>query len=244
MFWLTKTSVLNMLGEDYIVWRQFGLTHLCWLTLLAALIILVIKFYPQLTPEKKRRVQVVLVCLMVADELFKDIPALITGQFEWEFLPFHLCSVNLFISVLHAIKPGRKTSVLLTCCGLPAALAAMLFPNWTSLPVWNYMHLHSSTVHIMLILMPVIILADGFRPCIKDVPLIAGYIIALACLDKALNTVLGTNFMFLTHNENNPMLVLIESLTGKFYNPAFVLIIIVCCSLFAILFGKLPNGNK
>lgn len=40
-------------------------------------------------------------------------------------------------------------------------LAALLFPNWATLPFPNLMHLHSFTVHALLVAYPVMLLLAG-----------------------------------------------------------------------------------
>lgn len=230
MFWLTSTTVRETLGADYQAWRFFGPVHLFWLALCAGLTCLVWTRYPKLDKQTKKNLLLALTVLMVADELFKDIPSLVTGQFEWGCLPFHLCSVNLFVAVLHTLRESRATKAILTCVCVPAALCALVMPTWTCLPMWNFMHLHSETIHIMLFLYPMMILADGYRPGRDMIPVLMGYLVGLACVDKGINALLGTNFLFLTHNENNPALILLENLTGRFYNAAIVLLLILLCS--------------
>ena len=92
----------------------------------------------------------------------------------------------------------------------------------------------------MLLLYPVLLLADGYRPSFKDFKIIVAYIISLAIIDKIINYFLGTNFLFLTHNENNPALVLLENLTGPFYNLGIVIFIL----LMAVVMIYLLNINK
>lgn len=230
MFWSTRTTVESLYGSDFQAWSLFGPLHLFWLGLTILLTWLIFRYYPKFNTNTKKRILIGMTLLMIGDELFKDIPNLLTGQWEWECLPFHLCSVNIFIAILHTWKEKPYMKAILTCICIPAAACALVMPNWVSLPFWNFMHLHSQTVHILLFLYPMTILADGYRPKKNDIPILAGYLIILALLDKGLNAFLGTNFLFLTHNENNPALIFLQDLTGPFYNAAIVGSLFLICT--------------
>ena len=50
-------------------------------------------------------------------------------------------------------------------------LAALLFPSWATLPFPNLMHLHSFTVHTLLVAYPVMLLLAGeLRPSARYIP--------------------------------------------------------------------------
>lgn len=244
MFWYTSDTVKRLMGETYHAWELFGPVHLFWLFLATLGTAAVWLLYPKLDKQIKRRITLVMMILMIADELFKDIPALITGQFVWELLPFHLCSVNIFVTIIHTIRENRVTKAILTCVCIPAAFCALFMPTWTALPIWNYSHIHSETIHIMLFLFPMLLLADGYRPEKRDAKVLAAYICGLAIVDKGINAVLGTNFLFLTHNENNPALMFLQNLTGPFYNLGIVLFLIVFCSGMIFLWNMIPVKKK
>lgn len=240
MFWLTSDTVKQLYGDTYKAWNLFGPIHLFWLTISVILVFISLKYFPKLNKERKRKILILLTILMIIDELFKDIPSLLTNQFVFENLPFHLCSVNIFICLFNTIKENKYTKLILTTLCIPAALCALIMPTWTRLPLFNFMHIHSETVHIMLLIYPVLILADGYKPDFKDFKVIIAYIISLAILDKTINHFLGTNFLFLTHNENNPALMLLESITGPFYNLGIIIFLILMSAVMIYLF----NVNK
>ena len=169
-FWYTIDTMQALHGYDYHAFELFGPVHLFWLGLCAALCVGGSLLFRRLGPAGRRRVLAVLTVLLLADELLKDVSSLATGQFVWAFLPFHLCSINLFICVWYALRPNDLAAEVLYALCLPGAAAALLFPSWQAVPLWNVMHLHSSTVHTMLVLFPVLLLAGGFRPDVRRLP--------------------------------------------------------------------------
>src|SRR5699024_4126809 len=184
--------------------------------------------FRRLGDRGRRRVLAVLTLLLLADELLKDVSALATGQFVWQFLPFHLCSINLFICLWYTLRPNPIAAEVLYPLCLPGALAALLFPSWQALPLWNVMHLHSSTVHIMLVLYPVLLLGGGFHPDVRRLPKVCA-VFGLDLLAAALvNHLCDTNFMFLRGSYGNAALGLIEQVFGT--GPGYLagLALIVC----------------
>ena len=223
MFWMTRETVLGLFGEDYMAFKLFGPVHLFWLLLTAVLTFLIFRYFPGLNKNTRKKLYITVTVLLIIDELFKDFGSLLTGQFIFECLPFHLCSVNIFVCILNTIKEDDRYKAILSCVCIPAAFCALFMPNWTALPLLNFMHLHSETVHILLFIYPMMILSEGYRPGLNDMKTIFIYIVSLASLDKVLNHFLGTNFLFLTHNENNPALIILENVFGRFYNLGIVL---------------------
>ena len=156
-FWYTVDTMQALHGYDYHAFELFGPVHLFWLGLCAFLCAGGSVLFRRLGPAGRQRVLRVLTLLLLADELLKDVSSLATGQFVWAFLPFHLCSINLFVCVWYALRPHPLAAEVLYALCLPGAAAALLFPSWQALPLWNVMHLHSSTVHTMLVLFPVLL---------------------------------------------------------------------------------------
>lgn len=139
--------------------------------------------------------------------MFKLTPMLVLDRFRLEYLPFELCSINLFIIGWHAWKPNRLTDNFLYTVCISGAAAALLFPSWTKLPGLNFMCIHSFTVHILLILYPIVLTAAGeIKPALKEVPKCLALLAGLAALALVLNLLWDTNFMFLMSvGKNNPL---------------------------------------
>ena len=99
--------------------------------------------------------------LLIADELFKVIMLIIGGNYLPSYLPLHLCSINIILIAIHAFKPSKMLDNFLYFIGIPGAALALLFPSWAALPLGNFMHIHSFTVHILLITYPIMCLSGG-----------------------------------------------------------------------------------
>jgi len=93
-------------------------------------------------------------------------------------------------------------------------------PNWIDLPFLNLMSLHSFTVHILLLLYPLLLLFDGFKPELKLMFKSLLFIISICPFIYGINILLGTNFMYLMEAPIGTPLVLFENFLG---NPGFLI---------------------
>lgn len=212
-----QTSSTIEKGQGFSPWSPL---HLAWLVFALCLFYVGGRRFRQLSQIKQRRYLRILAMLLLLDEAFKHICALLGGNWEPAFLPLHLCSINIFLCALYAWKPNKLTGELLYCECLPGAIAALLFPTWTKLPFLNFMHLHSFTVHILLALFPVLLLCGGMRPNFRRLPKCAGVLLLYCIPIFFLNKILDTNFVFLNGAGKGNPLSLLESLLG---NPGYLL---------------------
>lgn len=195
---------------------HFGSIHLIWLCVTVVAIVLNCLLYRRLSDNGRRVWRYVIAALLVADEIFKDVMLIIGDRFRPDYLPLHLCSINIILIAVHAIKPSKILSGYLYTVGIPGAAAALLFPSWTSLPVGNFMHLHSFTVHILLVLYPIVLTVSGeLRPSVKQLHKYLLLLVSMAIPIYGINLLLNTNFMFLMSADPGNPLYLFEQLWGS-----------------------------
>lgn len=185
----------------------FGATHLTWLAVAAVVITANCLWYRKLGTVGRDRWNKTMAILLVANELIKNVFLFIGGRFLPDYLPLHLCSINIFLIALHAWRPSEMLSNFLYTVCIPGAMAALLFPSWTELPVLNFMHLHSSTVHIQLVMYPLVLAVNGvLKPSAKGIPKCLLLLVILAAVALISNLIFDTNFMFLMNAEpGNPL---------------------------------------
>lgn len=201
-FWHTSDTIPKGLGYSH-----FSSLHLAWLGAFLLVTVLCCLLYRRLSTKGRGIWRKTVALLLIADELFKLIPMLICGTFHIKYLPFQLCSINIFIIAYHAWKPGKLLDNFLYIVCIPGALAALLFPTWTGLPALNYMCIHSFTVHILLVLYPVVLVAGGeIKPDIRKLPTVLLLLGGFALIALVMNLVFDVNFMFLMRaGKGNPL---------------------------------------
>lgn len=181
--------------------------HLVTLALYIGFAALSCKLYKAADEKKRAQLRGLFAVLLLADEAFKQIGLQIGGNFNWDYLPLHLCSINIFLIALYAWKPSRLLDNFLYFICIPAATAALLFPTWTSLPAANFMFWHSTSVHILLAAYPIMLFSGGdIRPSVRYMGKCFLLLLAMAVPIYCVNLLLDTNFMFLMYApDGNPL---------------------------------------
>ena len=192
-FWDTPETVADGVGFSH-----FDVTHLGWLAVFAIIAVLGSVGYGKLSCAGRRGLRKGVAAAMLIMEALKLVFLLVSERFMWDYLPLHLCGINIFLIAVHAWKPSKLLDNFLYLVCIPGALAALLFPNWTALPLGNAFHIHSFIVHILLVLYPLMLALNGQLSLdIKEVPKTLGILAAMAIPIYGLNLLLNTNFMFL-----------------------------------------------
>lgn len=194
----------------------FGGLHLIWLIFSAFVITVNCFLYRKLGELGRKRWKKIVAGLILLDELYKMLMLTIGGRYNLTYLPLHLCSINIFIIAFHAWKPKRIIGVFLYTVCIPGAIAALLFPSWASLPLGNFMHWHSFTVHLLLAMYPIVLAINGeIEIRLKNIPGCLLLLVAMAIPIYFINLLLDTNFMFLMYVEEGNPLLLFEQLWGN-----------------------------
>ena len=216
----------------------FGPEHLLWLFvgLAAAGVLCTAVRAP--VPRRRRRITGILTVLLLLDEAFKHTMLIVGGNWLLRYLPLHLCSINIFTILLHELRRSPLTEELLYATCLPAAVLALLFPTWTRLPALNFMSLHSFSVHILLALYPLVLLAAGeLRPDPRRLKGVLGLYAVVLPLVYGFNKLFDTDFMFLNGAGSGNPLSLLEAYLG---DPGYLIGLPVGIALiWAVLYGPL-----
>lgn len=176
----------------------FDAEHLFWLGLTVFFLTALCRYYRGSDLSGRTRLRHGVAAAIVANEIFKTAMLILGGNWEPEYLPLHLCSVNVFLVAYHAWRPGKLLDNFLYAVCIPGAAAALLFPSWNSLPPINFMYLHSFTIHILLMAYPIMLTAGGdIRPDHRYIPRVLALLGTLAAVALAANLIFDTNFMFL-----------------------------------------------
>lgn len=197
-------------------WSLFSGYHFLWLGILVAFAAFMSVQYKKKDPATRAKWRKTMAIVIVLDEVWKMFWLTVGGRYIPDYLPLHLCSINIILIAIHAWKPSKTLDNFLYGICIPGAVAAMLFSTWTSLPTLNFMHLHSFTVHILLIVYPVMLTVGGdIKPDWRQLPKCLLFTLCLAIPIYCINLALDTNFMFLMYAEEGNPLLLFEQLFGN-----------------------------
>lgn len=232
-FWYTVYTMQDLYGEDYQSFTLFGPTHLCWLLLCVGVCVVGAILYHRASEKGRHTCRTVLAVLLLAAEGSRQLVIAVTGQWQPEVMPLHLCSINIFVCLWYSVHPTRLAgNILYTLC-LPGAVIALLSPTWLVLPAASFFHINSEVLHILLVLYPVLLLAGGFRPDIHMLPRVLLCLLGACVVIYPLNKILGTNFMFLNDPYGNVITAACTAVFGEqFYLVGFALLLVLLLVLY------------
>ncbi len=214
--------------------QHFDLCHIQWLVLFAGCIVVFSGLYRRWDEKKRRIFRIVLATLIVGNEIFKQVCLQLGDTFTVNYLPLHLCSINIFLVAVHAFKPSKTLDNFLYAICIPAALLALFFPTWTKLPFLNFNHLHSFTVHIMLALYPIVLTIGGdIRPNVRQIPKSLLLLLGFAAVALVVNFTLDTNYMYLMSAPKGTPLVWFENTFGTHLIGFPVLLVAILALMYA-----------
>ena len=220
---------------------HFDTTHIAWLIAAVLIVVANCLLFRKLGDKGRSIWKKTVAILLVADELFKMAILMIGGRYTAGYLPLHLCSINIFLIAWHAWRPSKILGNFLYTICIPGTLAALLFPTWTSLPVLNGMHMHSFTVHILLLLYPVVLtVCREIRPDVRMLPKTLGLLVLMAIPILGINLLLDTNFMFLMYAEEGNPLYLFQQMWGS-HLLGFP---VITAGVLLVMYGPIVLYNK
>ena len=202
--------------QEGLGFSHFDSLHIAWLLVFAAVTVTCCIVYRKLGEDGRKKMRYVVASLCVLDEWYMVVCLLIGGNYTPDYLPFHLCSINIYLIAFHALKPNRTLENYLYLVGIPGTLAALIFPSWVKLPLANFMHLHSFTLHILLVLYPIMLTAGGdIKPEPRQLPRCLATLLGLAGVALVVNLIFDTNFMFLMEAKPGNPLYIFQQLFGN-----------------------------
>lgn len=241
-FFKTKDSMPKGFG-----FSTFDLTHLIWLLVAVIACVLACNFYKKQSSQGRKITLIVLGSYIFVQEMLKNVVVAAVGEFSWGYLPFHLCGINILLIAFDVIKQTKVVRTFLYYIGIPGAALALLFPNWTSQPVWNFFHLHSFTIHILIVMYPLLLVTAGqvetsLKAAFKSIILL----VALAIPVYGLNLLWDTNFMFLMRPDSGNPLEMFEKLLGSHLwgFPILLPVVILIMYIPILIANKIKKQHK
>ena len=242
MFFVTDANIPEGVG-----FQTFGLVHILWLLAGSFFCVAACVFHRKLSGSKRKIMRTALGVYIFLQEMAKNLVLICLGEFSWGHLPFHLCGINILLIFFDILKPTKVVRSFLYYFAIPGAALALLFPNWTDMPVWNFFHIHSFTIHILLVLYPMLLITTGqvstdLKAALRGTALL----VAMAVPVYGLNLLWDTNFMFLMRPDSGNPLEMFEKLLGSHLwgFPILLPVVILVMYLPARILTKRKTASK
>ena len=219
-FWKQQDDIPAGMGYEL-----FGPAHLLCVAVTALAVIVLILTVRRTEEKAQRRFLKLVPIFMVILEVFKDCFLVSVHRFDEWYLPFHFCSMGIFVFLLREYLPWKKAKEIFGEIAfmliLPGSVAALLFADWTIYyPVWNFINIHSYIWHGLLVLYPLMIyLRHEIRPSIKHIHWNLLFLCAVVPPIYAFDKHFGTNYFFVNWPVHDSPLEWIASFLG---NPGYL----------------------
>lgn len=213
-FWKSYDITAAEYGAGYECYPLFGTVHLIELALSALFLLGMVWWYRRSTPRTRRHILVGVTAALLADEAALLLGMACTGQWNWSYLPLHLCSINVFVCLYNTLTDRSWCKEELYALCTPGAAIALLCPGWLGTKAWSFINLHSVSLHALLLLYPILLVAGGFRPQVRRLPAVLAFLSGSALPIYFLNKVWGTNFYFLNGPYSSPITALFTQWFG------------------------------
>ena len=129
-YWLETTGSI----EKGVGFSQFSPVHIGWLCLFVLFTAGLCLFYRSQDGRGRSITRKAVACAVVADELFKMAVLFIGGHYTKNYLPLHLCSINIFLIAFHAFRPNRVLDNFLYAVCIPGRWRRCCSPAGRSCP--------------------------------------------------------------------------------------------------------------
>jgi len=202
---------------------MFSPIHLGVLALIGVGVVALAIGYRRSDLERRRRIRLVMGWTVLLLEVLRQTSYLVNGWYTPDILPLHLCAFATYAVFIDALRPNRWTGDFLYAMGWWGALAANLFPDWATRPIFNIFTWQSFSIHGLIFGYLVMRLVGGdLVPDVRNLWRVV-VIAAVGCLiGFSANQAFGTNFWFLNAGAPGSPLEPIQAFAGAFYVPVLL----------------------
>jgi hypothetical integral membrane protein (TIGR02206 family) len=211
---------------------MFSPIHLGVLALIGVGVVALAIGYRRASLERRRRIRLVIGWTVLLLELARQTSYVVNGWYSPDILPLHLCAFATYAVFVDALRPNRWTPDFLYALGWWGALAANLFPDWSTRPIFNIFTWQSFSIHGLIFGYVVMRLVGGdLVPDARNL----WRVIVLAgiggTIGFAANQAFGTNFWFLNAGAPGSPLEPIQNFAGSWYVPVLLVLVALLWTL-------------
>ena len=143
---------IGMFGDFFRYWDElpeqggfslFGWIHMGWLVGIVSVCLVVSHRYRRVDAATQDKILKILATASICLESLKDIYLILIGEMGISYLPFEMCGLAIFVELGFAFFHREFLGEIMCVISMPGAMAALLFPDWTRYPLFNYMHINS-----------------------------------------------------------------------------------------------------
>ncbi len=189
--------------------QLFGTAHLIALTIVFLVVLLLVFNRRRFSARSRTMIRYALAALLVVNELAFHAWNIATGQWTIQtMLPFHLCSVLVWLSAAMLLTKSYAIYEYAYFLGIAGALQALLTPDAGIYGFPHFRAFQTFISHGSIILAALFMtLVEGYRPTWKSVRhVLVGMNVYMAVI-FVLNQLIGSNYLFIAHKPATASLI-------------------------------------
>ena len=223
---------------------MFGAVHLLSLLFCAAFITIVLIIFSRSGAGTQNALIKITALLLLFTEIFKLTVLFTIGKLSIGHLPLHLCSMAIYLNLITAFSGSGVRAVLgeiSLFTLLPAALMALIFPDWTMYPCLNFMNFSSYFWHSLQIIFPMMCLIERWiKPSIRHFWWNALFLLVAGIPILIFDVIEHCNYFFLLGAPAGTPLVPLYALCGTagYIAALFLLYCLVILTAYLIFFAS------
>ena len=210
----------------------FGVEHLILLLASAALITTALYFSRRMSfPQIRKTIWICTVILWIFEIIKIVFNLIVNGPDEPNhYIPLYFCSLTLYCGFMSAFGKGfvkRCGDTFLAVGSIIGGIMFLLCPN-TSLPMYPFFHyitFQSFLYHSIMIYLGILVIMRGYVVLRAKDQIPYGTVVRVVAY--LVNSVLGTNLMFVSDNFPGTPVELVYRFTGRLFPLCMILIHIV-----------------
>jgi len=211
---------------------MFSPIHLGVLALIGLAVVVLAISYRRSSIERRRTIRLTIGWTVLMLEVLRQSAYLINGWYSPDILPLHLCAFATYAVFVDALRPNRWTGDFLYAMGWWGALAANLFPDWSTRPIFNIFTWQSFSIHGLIFGYLVMRLVGGdLVPDVRNLWRVVVVSAVGGLIGFSANQAFGTNFWFLNAGAPGSPLEPIQAFAGSFYIPVLLVLVALLWTL-------------
>lgn len=211
---------------------MFSPIHLGVLALIGLAVVALAIGYRRSSPERRRTIRLTIGWTVLMLEVLRQSAYLINGWYSPDILPLHLCAFATYAVFIDALRPNRWTGDFLYAMGWWGALAANLFPDWSTRPIFNIFTWQSFSIHGLIFGYLVMRLVGGeLVPDVRNLWRVVVIGAVGGLIGFGANQAFGMNFWFLNAGAPGSPLEPIQAFAGSLYVPVLLVLVALLWTL-------------
>ena len=217
---------------DGVGFGTFSSVHFGVLIIVLGAVIGLAAAYRRAPLATRRRLQLGVAWATLLLEVLRQLTYLGLQVYSPQILPLHVCGIATFAVFIDAMRPNRWTGEYLYAMGWWGALAAEIFPDWSSRPILNVFTRQSFAIHALIVsYVAMRVISGELVPQVRNLWRVVVTVAGFATLAALINALFGTNFWFLNAASAGSPLEPISAAAGGYYVPVLAVLLLMLWTL-------------